>query len=60
VVEAVGPMVTRFAPGDEIYARLDKDRIGALAEKALVRESAAAREPLNVDMIGARRCRSSA
>jgi NADPH:quinone reductase-like Zn-dependent oxidoreductase len=53
VVEGVGPGVTRFAPGDEIYARLDKDRIGALAEKALVRESAAARKPVNVDMVGA-------
>ena len=53
VVEAVGPKVTRFAPGDEIYARLDKDRIGALAEKALVRESAAAKKPLSVDMVGA-------
>jgi len=53
VVEAVGRNVSRFAPGDEIYARLDKDRIGAFAEKALVRESAAARKPTTVDMVGA-------
>jgi alcohol dehydrogenase len=36
---------TRFKPGDEIYARLDKDRIGAFAEFALVREGAAAAKP---------------
>src|SRR5712691_5441364 len=41
-VEAVGPAVTKFKVGDAIYSRLDKDRIGAIAEYALVRESAAA------------------
>ncbi len=45
IVEAVGPSVTKFKPGDEIFARLDKDRIGAFAEFALVRESAAAKKP---------------
>jgi NADPH:quinone reductase-like Zn-dependent oxidoreductase len=44
VVE-VGSEVTRFRPGDAIYARLDKDKIGAFAEYALVRESAAAKKP---------------
>jgi alcohol dehydrogenase len=53
VVEAVGPSVTRFAAGDEIYARLDKDRIGALAEYALVRPSAAARRPATLDAVQA-------
>ena len=48
-VEAVGPGVTRFKVGDAIYARLDKDRIGAIAEYALVRESAAARKPARLD-----------
>ncbi|HEX9811467.1 MAG TPA: NADP-dependent oxidoreductase [Burkholderiales bacterium] len=47
VVKAVGPRVTRFKPGDEIYARLHKDRIGSFAEVALVRESAAALKPAN-------------
>jgi alcohol dehydrogenase len=47
VVKAVGSRVTRFKPGDEIYARLDKDRIGSFAEEALVRESAAALKPTN-------------
>jgi NADPH:quinone reductase-like Zn-dependent oxidoreductase len=45
VVAAVGPGVTRFRPGDEIYSRLDKDRIGTFAEFVLVRETAAARKP---------------
>ena len=48
VVTAVGDRVTRFKVGDPIYARLDDDRIGAFAEYAAVRESAAARKPANV------------
>jgi alcohol dehydrogenase len=52
-VEAVGPGVTRFAVGDAIYSRLDKDRIGAFAEYALVRESAAAKKPARLDYVQA-------
>lgn len=52
-VVAVGSNVTRFAVGDAIYARLDKDRIGSIAEYALVRESAAAKKPSNVDYVEA-------
>jgi NADPH:quinone reductase-like Zn-dependent oxidoreductase len=48
-VEAVGPGVTRFKVGDTIYSSLDNDRIGAFAEYALVRESAAARKPAHLD-----------
>jgi alcohol dehydrogenase len=48
-VEAVGAQVTRFKPGDAVYARLDKDRIGAFAEWALVREPAAALKPVRLD-----------
>ncbi len=48
VVTAVGERVTRFKAGDAIYARLDKDRIGAFAEFAVVREGAAAPKPTNV------------
>src|SRR5262245_50084061 len=44
-VEAIGPGVTKFKVGDAIYSRLDKDRIGAIAEYALVRQSAAATKP---------------
>jgi len=45
----VGVGVTRFKPGDAIYARLDKDRIGAFAEWALVSESACAPKPAGLD-----------
>jgi alcohol dehydrogenase len=48
VVASVGPKVSRFKIGDEIYARLDKTRIGAFAEFAAVRESDAALKPRNV------------
>jgi NADPH:quinone reductase-like Zn-dependent oxidoreductase len=44
-VVAVGSRVARFKAGDAIYARLDKDRIGAFADFALVREAAAAHKP---------------
>ncbi len=52
-VEAVGPGVTRFQVGDAVYSRLDNDRIGAFAEYALVRESAAARKPARLDYVQA-------
>jgi len=52
-VEAVGPGVTKFKVGDAIYSRLDKDRIGAIAEYALVRESAAAKKPARLDYVQA-------
>ena len=48
-VAAIGPGVTKFKRGDAIYARLDNDRIGAFAEYAVVRESAAARKPARLD-----------
>jgi len=48
VVSDVGAQVTRFKKGDGVYARLDKDRIGAFAEYAVVREGAAALKPANV------------
>src|SRR5437867_10726257 len=48
VVADVGAQVRRFKKGDAVYARLDKDRIGAFAEFALVREGAAALKPTNV------------
>jgi alcohol dehydrogenase len=49
----IGSGVTRFAKGDAIYARLDKDRIGSFAELAAVSESAAARKPSNVSHVEA-------
>src|SRR5256712_12240207 len=48
-VAAIGPGVTKFKRGDAVYSRLDNDRIGAFAEYALVRESAAARKPARLD-----------
>ena len=47
-VADVGAQVTRFKKGDAVYARLDKDRIGAFAEFSVVREGAAALKPTNV------------
>jgi NADPH:quinone reductase-like Zn-dependent oxidoreductase len=47
VVTQVGAKVSRFKVGDEVYARLDKGRIGAFAEFAAVRESDAALKPTN-------------
>src|SRR6266516_4327119 len=48
-VEAIGPGVTKFKLGDAVYSRLDNDRIGAFAEYAVVRESAAAMKPARLD-----------
>ncbi|MGH7438053.1 MAG: NADP-dependent oxidoreductase [Polyangiaceae bacterium] len=48
VVSRVGPGVTRFAPGDEVFARLRKDRIGAFAEHVLVDAALAASKPSNL------------
>ncbi|HEY3804795.1 MAG TPA: NADP-dependent oxidoreductase [Kofleriaceae bacterium] len=45
VVDRVGAEVTRFAVGDEVYARLEKERMGGLAEYAAADESVVARKP---------------
>jgi alcohol dehydrogenase len=45
VVTAIGPEVTRFAVGDEVYARLEKNRMGGLAEVAVADESVVAKKP---------------
>jgi len=47
VVVSCGAEVKRFKQGDEIYARLDKNRIGAYAELAVVGEDDAALKPKN-------------
>ena len=49
----IGSDVTRFAKGEAIYARLDKERIGAFAELAAVSERAAARKPSNLSHVEA-------
>ncbi|GBO47297.1 zinc-type alcohol dehydrogenase-like protein [Pectobacterium versatile] len=53
VVIAVGSSVTRFAPGDEIFASIFDRGTGSLAEFAVVPESAAAMKPANLDFVQA-------
>ena len=53
VVIAVGKQVTRFRPGDEVFASLFDSGTGSLAEFAAVPESAAALKPANLDFVQA-------
>jgi len=53
VVEAVAPEVTRFTKGDRVFARVDKDIMGAFAEYAVVNESHAAPMPASLDFSSA-------
>lgn len=53
VVIAVGSNVTRFAPGDEIFASIFDRGTGSLAEFAVVPENAAAMKPANLDFVQA-------
>src|SRR5579885_2102241 len=53
VVEAVGPSVTRFAKNDRVFARVDKDFMGAFAEYAIVHQDHAARMPAALDFTAA-------
>ncbi|MFF2189466.1 NADP-dependent oxidoreductase [Streptomyces sp. NPDC058155] len=50
VVVRVGPAVTRFAEGDEVYARPDKDRIGTFAELIAVHQDDVALKPAGLTM----------
>jgi NADPH:quinone reductase-like Zn-dependent oxidoreductase len=49
VVETCGAEVRGFKPGDAVYVRLEKDRIGAYAEFAVANENIIALKPGNVD-----------
>ncbi len=49
VVEKCGAEVRGFKPGDAVYVRLEKDRIGAYAEFAVANENAVALKPSNLD-----------
>ena len=49
VVEAVGPGVTRFSKDDRVFARVDKNNMGAFAEFAVVHQDHAARMPASLD-----------
>ena len=53
VVIAAGSRVTRFRPGDEIFASIFDTGTGSLAEFALVPESLAALKPKNLDFVQA-------
>jgi NADPH:quinone reductase-like Zn-dependent oxidoreductase len=53
VVVSCGPNVAGFKPGDEVYARADKDRIGTFAEMIAVNEKAVAKKPRTLDMVQA-------
>lgn len=50
VVIEVGSKVTRFQPGDEVYARPPQTRIGTFAELIAVQEHAIALKPANTSM----------
>ena len=50
VVARVGAKVRRFKPGDEVYARPDKDRIGTFAEFIAMDEADVALKPRNLTM----------
>ncbi len=50
VVVRIGSRVQRFAPGDEVYARPDKDRIGAFADCIAVNEADLAAKPRTLTM----------
>ena len=53
VVEAVGPEVTRFAAGDEVFARLEKLRMGGLAERVCADEGVVAKKPATATFVQA-------
>ncbi|HRD75393.1 MAG TPA: NADP-dependent oxidoreductase [Hyphomicrobiaceae bacterium] len=53
VVIDVGSHVTRFKPGDAVYASIFDTGLGSLAEFAVVPESAAAPKPATLDFVQA-------
>ncbi|HVS26878.1 MAG TPA: NADP-dependent oxidoreductase [Burkholderiales bacterium] len=53
VVVEVGGSVTRFKPGDAVFASIHGLRMGALAEFAVVAENAAALKPAHLDFVQA-------
>jgi NADPH:quinone reductase-like Zn-dependent oxidoreductase len=50
VVPRVGARVQQFKPGDEVYARPDKDRIGTFAELIAIDEADVALKPKTLPM----------
>jgi 2-desacetyl-2-hydroxyethyl bacteriochlorophyllide A dehydrogenase len=50
VVIKAGANVHRFKPGDEVYAKPDKERIGTFAELIAISENDVAKKPYALDM----------
>lgn len=48
-VIAIGEKVTHFSTGDRVFARVEKDRLGAFAEQVAVDEACVARMPADLD-----------
>lgn len=53
VVASVGEGVTAFEPGDEVFARVAKDRLGAFAETSCVHQDLVAKKPTTLDFVHA-------
>src|SRR5919204_5432346 len=55
VVEALGPGVTKFKKGDEVYSRPDvaRDGYGGYAEYVVVKETETALKPKSIDHVHA-------
>ncbi len=53
VVEAIGPEVTGFAPGDEVFGVTNPRFVGAYAEHAIVAAGMMARKPRGLDHVDA-------
>jgi NADPH:quinone reductase-like Zn-dependent oxidoreductase len=53
VVAAVGPRVSRFTVGNGVYARLEKMRMGGLAERVAADESVVALKPARASFVEA-------
>jgi NADPH:quinone reductase-like Zn-dependent oxidoreductase len=53
VVESVGGGVTRFSVGDHVYARVDKETMGGLVDKAVVHEDHLAKMPTSLEFVAA-------
>ncbi len=53
VIEKIGAEVRTFKPGDAVYVRLEKDRIGAYADYAVANENSVALKPANLNFVEA-------
>jgi alcohol dehydrogenase len=53
VVKQVGSAVTRFKAGDEVWARLEKNRGGAWAERCALDESVVSKKPSKLSFVEA-------